>query len=77
METQGTKWLDPETQLAQIEWIMIPIEECPDPITEQQIITTRFRVAHEPWAPSGAYVKPVTISRNDRYVLFQQESGII
>ncbi len=76
MRTQGFKLLDPGSETRQIDWLVLPAEQCPDATAEERIAALFFRVPHEPWGPEGAFVCPVTVRRSRRRVLFRQESGI-
>jgi hypothetical protein len=76
MRTQGVKLPDPVLELVQIEWLVLPVEECRSEETEQKIIACHFRKPHEPWGPGRAFVLPVRIRRSRRRVLFCQESGL-
>ena len=71
----GVKQLDPVAETKQLEWLMLPVEECPDAEAERRIAATHFRVPHEPWAPAQAFVQPVTVRRSRRRVLFVQQFG--
>ena len=77
MKTYGIKTLDPLLDNRQLDWRVVSVERCPDEAAERQILLTQFRVPHDPWAPSQAYVGPVEIRRGRRRVLFRQESGIV
>lgn len=77
MRTRGVKVLDPVSETVQVDWMVIPAEECPDEETERFLIATYFRVAHEPWGPERAFVRPVVVRRSRRRVFFSQESGLL
>ena len=76
MKTNGIKMSDEVLETSQLDWLVVPIRECPDGHAERRVISVQFRVPHEPWGPHGAYVRPVRIRRSRRRVLFCQESGI-
>ena len=76
MKTRGVKTYDPVLQTDQVDWLIIPVGECPDTAAEQYVVAAQFRVPHEPWGPHRAFVRPVAIRRGRRRVLFRQESGI-
>ena len=76
MRTRGVKTGDPVTEAEQLDWLMLPATECPDPETERRIIRAYFRKPHEPWGNKGAFVLPVVIRRSRRRVLFCQRSGL-
>jgi hypothetical protein len=75
MRTHGVKQLDPVHQTRQLDWLVLPARQCPDPAAEQRIVAVHFRVPHEPWGPELAFVLPVTVRRSRRRVLFVQHSG--
>ncbi|HUT14384.1 MAG TPA: hypothetical protein VMY42_28115 [Thermoguttaceae bacterium] len=77
MRTRGMKTCDPLLGSVQIDWLVVPVGECPDDDAEGRLIRTHFRKVHEPWEPAGAFVLPVRISRSRRRVLFRQESGLL
>ncbi len=76
MKKQGVKLLDPLAWTCQVEWLVVPAEECPDQAAERRIVVSHFRKVHEPWSPVRAFVGPVQIRRSRRRVLFCQESGL-
>jgi hypothetical protein len=76
MRTSGMKLLDSILETAQIDWLIVPAEECRDVTTENHFIRAHFRRPHEPWGHLRAFVMPVCIRRSRRRVLFYQESGI-
>jgi len=76
MKIRGVKRVDGKSQSLQIDWMLVSMEECDGPEIEQELIATYFRVAHEPWHPTGAYVEPVAVRRGKRRVLFRQHSGV-
>jgi hypothetical protein len=76
MRTRGVKLLDPVLDTVQIDWLFLPVEQCPRPQDEWQVIASHFRKPHEPWGPSRAFVMPVDIRRSRRRVLFSQRSGL-
>jgi hypothetical protein len=76
MRTSGVKLLDPVLDTVQIDWLMVPIEECQDEQDEWRLISRHFRKPHEPWTPNRAFVHPVCIRRSRRRVLFWQQSGL-
>lgn len=67
---------DPVMELVQIEWLVLPIEDCPDAKAEQKVITCYFRKPHEPWEPDRAFVLPVRVRRSRSRVLFSQKLGL-
>jgi hypothetical protein len=73
---RGVKLLDPVVDTAQIDWLVVPIEECRNDEDEGRLISSHFRKPHEPWGHSRAFVQPVCIRRSRRRVLFYQESGL-
>ena len=76
MRTRGVKILDPVLQMTQVDWLVVPIRECPDQAAEFRVASRHFRVPHGPWGPGRAFVRPVTIRRSRRRVLFRQKSGL-
>ncbi|HEY4759335.1 MAG TPA: hypothetical protein VIH42_02015 [Thermoguttaceae bacterium] len=76
MRTYGIKLLDSVLGMSQIDWLMVPVEECRDAVAEAQVVRMHFRRPHEPWGPGGAFVMPVCIRRSRRRVLFFQKSGM-
>jgi hypothetical protein len=76
MRTRGVKLLDPVLDTLQIDWLLLPVDRCPGPEDEGEVISSHFRKPHEPWGPSRAYVLPVDIRRSRRRVLFSQRSGL-
>jgi hypothetical protein len=76
MKSRGVKVLDPVFQTRQLDWLTVSARRCRDESAERRVISARFRVAHEPWGASRAYVRPVEIRRSRRRILFVQESGI-
>ena len=77
MRKRGVRTLDPLAETVQVDWLIVPIAECPDGTAEGRLVRTFFRRAHEPWEPSRAFVLPVRIHRSRRRVLFRQESGTL
>jgi hypothetical protein len=76
MKARGTKLLDSVLGTVQIDWLVVPAEECRDAVAESQLIRRHFRQPHEPWGHRGAFVMPVRVRRSRCRVLFSQESGI-
>jgi hypothetical protein len=76
MRTRGVKLLDPVLDTVQIDWLVVPIQDCRDSQEEGRVISSQFRKPHEPWGPSQAFVKPVRVRRSRRRVLFWQHSGL-
>ena len=76
MRTRGVKLLDPVVESVQIDWLVVPVEECRDAEDESRLISSHFRKPHEPWGHSRAFVMPVRIRRSRWRVLFYQESGL-
>jgi hypothetical protein len=76
MKTRGVKLVDPMLEIAQIDWLVVPVKECRDNLDEGRLISTHFRKPHEPWGNSRAFVRPVRVRRSRRRVLFCQESGL-
>ena len=76
MKTRGVKLLDPVLETSQIDWLVLPVEECRQEEDEVRVISSQFRKPHEPWGHSGAFVLPVRIRRSRWRVLFWQESGL-
>ena len=58
MRTRGVKLLDPVLETAQIDWLVLPVEECRDEEDEGRVISSQFRKPHEPWGHSGAVCPP-------------------
>jgi len=75
MRTRGVKLLDPVLDTLQIDWLVVPAEQC-GPGEEDQWISSHFRKPHGPWTPSRAFVLPVCVRRSRRRVLFWQQSGL-
>jgi hypothetical protein len=76
MRTRGVKLLDPVLETAQIDWLVVPADECAGKEDEGRVISSHFRKPHEPWGDSGAFVLPVRVRRTRSRVLFCQESGL-
>ncbi len=76
MRTSGVKLLDPVLETMQIDWLLVPAQQCRDARDEGRLICSYFRKPHEPWGSSRAFVMPVCIRRSRRRVLFSQESGL-
>jgi hypothetical protein len=76
MRTRGVKQLDPVLDTVQIDWLVVPAEECQNEYEEGQLISRHFRKPHEPWTPTHAFVMPVCVRRSRRKVLFLQQSGV-
>ncbi len=76
MKTQGSKVVDPTLETEVLEWLVVPIRECPDEASEHRIAATHFRIPHHTWGMLRAFVRPVQIRRRRRRVLFYQQSGI-
>ena len=76
MRTRGIKLLDRSAHTCQLDWLVLPLRECPDEAAERRVMVSHFRVPHEPWAPYRAYVQPVTVRRSRRRILFFQHSGL-
>ena len=76
MRTSGVKLLDPVLEQMQIEWMIVPVDECRSARDEERLIRTHFRKPHEPWGAGGAFVMPVSIRRSRRRVLFSQQLGL-
>jgi hypothetical protein len=72
MRTRGVKVLETD----QIDWLLVPVNECRDAEEEGQFISRHFRKPHEPWLPNRAFVLPVNVHRSRRRVLFSQRSGL-
>ena len=75
-KTRGVKILDRVLQIRQLDWLVVSAKECPDKAAERRIVTTHFRVPHEAWEPTRAFVRPVIVRRDRCRILFRQESGI-
>jgi hypothetical protein len=76
MRNSGVKSLDPVMETAQIDWLIVPIEECRDTGAEERLISSYFRKPHEACWPNRAFVMPVCIRRSRSRVLFSQQSGL-
>ncbi len=76
MKDHGTKVLDPGVESIQLEWLVIPVEKCPDTSSEEQVAGRYFRRPHDAWAPQRAFVAPVTVRSSRRRKLFCQLSGV-
>jgi hypothetical protein len=76
MRTRGVKLFDPVVESVQVDWLVVPAEECRSREDEGRVISNHFRKPHGPWGHSGAFVLPVCIRRSRRRVLFRQESGL-
>jgi hypothetical protein len=76
MRTQGSKVIDPTLETEVIEWLLVPVRECPDEVSERRIVASYFRVPHSQWGMLRAFVRPVQIRRSRRRVLFCQQLGI-
>lgn len=75
MRLSGIKNLDPMLDSRHMEWLMVPITECPDSESESRYVVGYFRRPHGPWGGENAFVEPVAIRRSRRWVLFQQVFG--
>lgn len=75
MRTRGVKILDPILQHAQVDWLVVHVEECPDVEMERRFVAAHFRLPHQPWGADRTFVEPVQIQRSRRRVLFRQQSG--
>ena len=76
MRTQGSKVIDPTLETDVLEWLIVPVRECPDEVSERRIVASYFRVPHSHWGVLRAFVRPVQIRRSRRRVLFCQQLGI-
>ncbi len=76
MRTCGIKLLDSVLGTVQVDWLIVPIEDCRDRVAENHLVRSHFRKPHEPWGDRGAFVMPVNIRRSRRRVLFVQKSGV-
>ena len=76
MRTSGVKLLDPVLDTTQIDWLLVPAQQCHNAEDEGRWIDSYFRKAHEPWGPTRAFVMPVRVRRSRRRVLFVQQSGL-
>lgn len=76
MQWHGVKLLDPVGEALQLEWLVLPANECPDETAEKRVTVRYFRRPHDPWGPGGAFVDPVTVRRTRTRVLFCQRSGL-
>ena len=75
MRTRGVKTLD-TLGTGQLDWLIVRSHECPDEKAEQTYTATFFRVPHNPWGATRAFVDPVVVRRSSRRVFFSQESGL-
>lgn len=75
MRTRGVKILDPVLQNAQVDWLIVGVEECPNEEAEQRLVAAYFRIPHQPWGADRTFVDPVRVQRSRRRVLFRQQSG--
>jgi hypothetical protein len=76
MRTSGVKSLDPVLEITQVDWLLVPADQCRDVEDEVRLICSHFRKPHGPWGSSRAFVMPVKIRRSRRRVLFSQQSGL-
>jgi len=76
MRMQGIKVLDRVLETAQVHWLLVMVEECPDEAAERRLIETHFVVPHTAWTTPRAFVEPVLVRRTRTRVLFRQHSGI-
>jgi hypothetical protein len=76
VKTQGSKVVDPILETEVLQWLVVPVHECPDEASERRIAAAHFRIPHHPWGVLRAFVRPVQIRRSRRRVLFRQQSGI-
>lgn len=76
MKTQGIKELDARLQDQQLDWLVVPVRECPDAQAESHWVNRFFRIPHEPYGSNRSFVRPVCVRRTQRRVLFLQESGV-
>lgn len=77
MRRWGIRIVDPVEGSQQVEWLVLTIRECPDSMTEAEVIGRYFRSPHEPWAPEKAFVQPVEVRRTRTRVLFRQQVGLL
>jgi len=76
MKNRGFIVFDPVLETSQLDWLVVPIRECPDAAAERRVVSQHFRVPHGPWGPDRAFVQPVIVRRSRRRVLFRQRSGL-
>jgi hypothetical protein len=76
MRTCGVKLLDPVLDTSQIDWLVVPAQDCRSVEDEWRLISRHFRKPHEAWGPCRAFVMPVRVRRSRRRVLFSQQSGL-
>jgi hypothetical protein len=76
MTKRGVKMIDPMAETVQVDWLVVPAEQCPGVEDELRLISCHFRTPHEPWGHSRAFVMPVRVQRSRRRVLFVQQSGL-
>ncbi|MEN6450556.1 MAG: hypothetical protein ABFC96_08705 [Thermoguttaceae bacterium] len=76
MRSRGVKVLDPVIDMAQIDWLVVPTQQCRSNEEEWELISSHFRRPHEAWGPSRAFVRPVDVRRGRNRVLFLQQSGL-
>jgi hypothetical protein len=77
MQLRGVRVLDPILDDVQIDWIIVPVDACPNEEAERHFSRQHFRVPHEPWGSQRAFVLPVAVRRSRRRVLLLQQSGLI
>ena len=77
MRNSGVKLLDPVLETAQIDWMIVPVEECRDAKDEERVIFRYFRKPHDACSPHRALtVMPVSSAAAAAGVLFSQQSGL-
>ena len=67
MRTRGVKLLDPLIETFQIDWLLLPVAECPREEDEIRVISSQFRKPHKPWGhSSGSESRPVCVRRSSQ-----------
>jgi hypothetical protein len=73
MRKSGVKHYD---EMRQIDWLVVPIEQCQDQSAQDRLIARHFRIPHPPAGNDLTFVQEVVINRSRRRILFRQESGV-
>ncbi len=73
MRKSGVKRLN---DIRQIDWLIVPADQCLNPSAQQRLIACHFRIPHDPWGNDLSFVREVRIRRSRRRILFRQESGV-
>jgi len=73
MRKSGVKCFD---DIRQIDWLIVPADQCPNQSAQERLIACHFRIPHDPSGSDLTFVQEVSIRRSRRRILFRQESGV-